>query len=491
MQQVLALKDQQLAILQGQAKAQAVAPTPSTQTPLAQKPPVQASAPVPATPAAQPATPAVSEDVDYFLLGGGASAVVLGLLAFLWWRKRTQARSGMYADDFEDIPDFFASAIENNVAKGSDTIGASSFFSDFTFGDFDTFDTDQGEIDPVSEADVYLAYGRYQQAEELMRDVIKGQPNRDDFKLKLLEIFYTNENKPSFEAYAQQLADAGKKEDFDFWSKVTEMGSEICPGSTLFNTEIDRFYPSHKVSLDKIDKEEITQPKVKPETEDDIIIAEGNVIESKTTETEETEDADYGRKTLNTTPLERSTNPTNHFLGIDLSSFEEGFDGSKNNESIDFDLNSDLPDELLESFFTRPQDSPATDEFESFEFDFSIGDNDNNLSALDQNQQKQNELLSIENPNATTSNFANDVLAGNYRFENKATGTERHYFDNHTGLEIFDLTDMDELETKLDLAIAYRDIRDNDAFKVIVNEVIKKGTTEQKKLAQALLNDLQ
>ena len=82
-----------------------------------------------------------------------------------------------------------------------------------------------------------MAYGRYQQAEELMRDVIKDQPGRDECKLKLLEIFYSNENKHAFEAYANELAKAGKKDDVEFWAKVTEMGSEICQDSTLFSSK--------------------------------------------------------------------------------------------------------------------------------------------------------------------------------------------------------------------------------------------------------------
>ena len=129
--------------------------------------------------------------------------------------------------------------------------GKSSFFSEFTFGDFDTFDTDQGEIDPVSEADVYLAYGRYQQAEELMRDVIKDQPDRDECKLKLLEIFYSSENKQAFETYANELAKAGKKDDVEFWAKVTEMGSEICQDSTLFSSEVDGFSPKENTIFEK------------------------------------------------------------------------------------------------------------------------------------------------------------------------------------------------------------------------------------------------
>jgi pilus assembly protein FimV len=49
---------------------------------------------------------------------------------------------------------------------------------------------------------------------------------------------------------------------------------------------------------------------------------------------------------------------------------------------------------------------------------------------------------------------------------------------------------MDELETKLDLAKAYIDMSDTDAAKNMACEVLEKGTAEQKKVAQELLDDL-
>ena len=50
---------------------------------------------------------------------------------------------------------------------------------------------------------------------------------------------------------------------------------------------------------------------------------------------------------------------------------------------------------------------------------------------------------------------------------------------------------MDELETKLDLAKAYIDMSDTDAAKDMACEVLEKGSAEQKKVAQALLNNLE
>ena len=67
-----------------------------------------------------------------------------------------------------------------------------------------------------------------------------------------------------------------------------------------------------------------------------------------------------------------------------------------------------------------------------------------------------------------------------------ASGSSKQYDE----FGVSDLTDMDELETKLDLAKAYIDMGDADAAKDIAKEVLEQGTIEQKKTAQALLDEL-
>jgi len=57
-------------------------------------------------------------------------------------------------------------------------------------------------------------------------------------------------------------------------------------------------------------------------------------------------------------------------------------------------------------------------------------------------------------------------------------------------LGVSDLTDMDEFETKIDLARAYIDMGDSDAAKDIAKEVLDKGSPEQKKIAQSILDEL-
>lgn len=178
---------------------------------------------------------------------GSAGFGLLGLFGWLWWRNNRVASnsnidsilassSEIHLPDVEEDNLKVSSFQEKtSVTPEEQPGGENSFLSDFSLSDFDTFGEDHGEVDPIAEADVYLAYGRYQQAEELMRQAINDYPERDECKLKLLEIYYANEDKEAFEKYANELNDSGKSVNADFWSKVVEMGSDLCPSATLFS----------------------------------------------------------------------------------------------------------------------------------------------------------------------------------------------------------------------------------------------------------------
>jgi len=96
--------------------------------------------------------------------------------------------------------------------------------------------------------------------------------------------------------------------------------------------------------------------------------------------------------------------------------------------------------------------------------------------------------LTTESADGNADNVFPDDF--NFDFDFSSLGDDG---SNDEDLEISgvsDLTDMDELETKLDLARAYRDMGDNESAKDIVTEVLEKGSSEQKKLAQVLLDEL-
>lgn len=45
-----------------------------------------------------------------------------------------------------------------------------------------------GEADPIAEAEVYIAYGRVQQAIEILEEGVKLAPDREDIANKLKEL---------------------------------------------------------------------------------------------------------------------------------------------------------------------------------------------------------------------------------------------------------------------------------------------------------------
>ena len=334
MQQIVALKDQQLAVLQNQSQEKPVARAESTQTMPSQTEVInQKPAQAVTGPVLQSEPEVRSSSNTYVLWLGGMTLGTLSLLGWLWWRKRVAGENTINPHLFTSsnvskatgLKGYASTSIEKNNANNTDAVGASSSLNEFTFGNINTFDTDQDEIDPVSEADVYLAVGRYQQAEELMRDVIKDQPDRDECKLKLLEIFYSTENYLAFEAYANELAKAGKKDDVAFWGKVTEMGREICQDSTLFSSGEDGNATKNNTPFKNDVANSVKSDLIKKEDETDI--NKSACSSSYFTESVITE----GSKKIPPT--------IDSLLNDDLTFFEDNLvDEPRNNDSIDFDL---------------------------------------------------------------------------------------------------------------------------------------------------------
>ncbi|MGR8929228.1 MAG: FimV/HubP family polar landmark protein [Gammaproteobacteria bacterium] len=519
MQQLLALKDQQLSALQSgdQQRAEQAAQqaqqlpeqTPETkptveqavpeQKPVPTPPPVEPKpTPAPPPPAAAPKprpvpTPPLEPESEtsplYYLTVGGLSFGILGALGWLWWRRRTEdeqpTTDSMFASASQiRLPDSDSSlsvpVIDMNTAGSYDvgTVGESSFISDFTPSDFEAFDTDQGEVDPMSEADVYLAYGRYQQAEDLMRQAIEEQPDKDDYKLKLLEIFYANENKERFAEYASKLADAGKNADRHFWNKVLDMAKEIMPespiigGSAATGQAKPEAVKSEKQTAELAPKPEPVEEEAEPES-----------------------DFDLGED--------------DNSLDFDLDTFAEKKPPEKTEdkkptstiESIDFDL-GDLSEPKPEKK-TEKSEKPS-DALETFDFNFDFGEDDSaeskaepssgksdldmeslDFSGLGGVDEEQEPVWEKDETDKLSSNESNDF---DFNFDFEAPKSEGK--DEELDLGVSDLTDMDEFETKIDLAKAYIDMGDTDAAKNIAEEVLAKGSKEQQQAAQAILDEI-
>ena len=411
---------------------------------------------------------------NYYYLGTG----LLVLLGFGWLighRRRTEEEINENSI-FSSASEMAAADSEGKIStpvldKKTDydvgTIGESSFLSEFTLGDFDVFETDQAEVDPSSETDVYLAYGRYQQAEELMRHAINEHPEKDEYKLKLLEIFYASENEGGFENYAKELDAAGKQTDINFWSKVSAMGSELIPASVLFSSE----QGEAKIEATDVPVDDYLKTSSKASNDDVDAVTEAMTklgdaeVKTAGADSDSGGDADFDLRGLS---MEDSAEEKD-----DANSDKAGSAEQKDDiESVDFDF--DLSQfEAIDS--ADDQQSKLADELETFDF---------NSSSKDEPLQKSDD--SSESKAAENNDFDFDFAFDDVSAEpgSEIAGSD----ENVSGVS--DLTDRDEIETKIDLAKAYIDMGDEAAARGIAQEVLAHGNDAQKSEAQAILKKL-
>lgn len=227
LQKILVLKDERLAYLQDQ---QAIKTTPTIDN----APTAQTSNDKPKTSIVSKHTlkpepiaktnRAVSSNV--LLIVG---TIILGLLSWLWSRSKKHAE--------QQTEQLFATT--NDDPADNSSVREDLHLSEFIPSNFEPLDANENKIDLMAEADVYLAYDRYQQAEDLIRQAIEDKPDEDKYKLKLLEILQASKNKRAFEAFATELTNAGKHNDHVFWGKVVAMGVNIAPDFALFNDQTD------------------------------------------------------------------------------------------------------------------------------------------------------------------------------------------------------------------------------------------------------------
>jgi pilus assembly protein FimV len=208
----------------------------------AEKPPVPATAetkPEPPTPpkkpAVEPPPPApepsfLEENAALVYGGGGILALLLGYLGFNAWRRKQQASGGPTTSRISE-GDLTANSVFGTTGGQAVDTGA-SIQTDFSQSSLGAIDADEG-VDPVAEADVYMAYGRDAQAEEILIDALKNDPARHAIHLKLLEIYAGRKSLKQFEELATDLHGQTGGAGAD-WEKAAALGRSIDPENVLY-----------------------------------------------------------------------------------------------------------------------------------------------------------------------------------------------------------------------------------------------------------------
>ena len=200
----------------------------------AEAPAAVAKKPVVVVPPAPAPEPTLVDQIldNSLLLGGGALVALLAGLGFARFRKNK--KSGSVDSSFLDSrlqPDsFFGASGGRRIDTSASKAGGSSMA--YSPSQLDA----AGDVDPIAEADVYLAYGRDQQAEEILREALRTHPTRLAIHTKLLEIFAKRRDNKAFESMALTAFNLTNGQGAE-WSYVSQMGRELEPGNSLYQPQ--------------------------------------------------------------------------------------------------------------------------------------------------------------------------------------------------------------------------------------------------------------
>jgi pilus assembly protein FimV len=186
---------------------------------------------VPKSPVEEPSF--IDENSTLVYGGGGVIALLLGYFGFSAWRRKHQGGDETSPPSTGSLTgsELMANSVFGSTGGQSVDTGA-SIQTDFSQANLTAIDTDEG-VDPVAEADVYMAYGRDAQAEEILVDALKNDPSRHAIHLKLLEIYAGRKSVKQFEGVASDLhgQTGGAGPD---WQKAAAMGLALDPGNALY-----------------------------------------------------------------------------------------------------------------------------------------------------------------------------------------------------------------------------------------------------------------
>lgn len=193
-----------------------------------------ASAPKPKPAAIPPPLPEPSlldELLDNPILPAGAVGLLALLGGFAFYRSRQRKKASQVDSSFLESklqPDsFFGSSGGQRIDTADEAPTGSSLA--YSPSQLDA----AGDVDPVAEADVYLAYGRDLQAEEILKEALKMNPTRIAIHGKLLEILAKRRDARAFEVLAGDVFKLSGGEGAE-WERICEFGRDLEPENALY-----------------------------------------------------------------------------------------------------------------------------------------------------------------------------------------------------------------------------------------------------------------
>lgn len=422
---------------------------------------------------------------------GGIGAAVLGIGGLLFVRrKRAQQLGAFTASNMAPAPAAAAGASAAHAATleaaadkkgGLVETGESAFLSEFNKVAPGAADSD--DVDPVAEADVYLAYGRDAQAEEILKEAMPKDPQRVEIPLKLLEIYAGRKSVEAFESIANTVH-AAIGEDHPAWARVCELGHSIDPGNSLYGS--GRAEPSlgsdsalgrnNVISFPERKGEPEQEPELKEGLDFDLGFGDAAAPAAPAAEAPGAakESVDFDFSELSAEPAAGKPD-----LGLDQPGAPDKFD-------LEFDVGSQEAEkvELPLAAAASANDGLAADLDIDFDLD-APGSPGGAATASPARVEQTSRLadLDLALPAAAATAAPALDLKG-ISLDLDVPSSDRAAAGAETA--IGDAPAWRTAATKLDLARAYLELGDKEGAKEIIDEVIKEGTPAQQQEAQKL-----
>ncbi len=169
-------------------------------------------------------------DNPYVLPGAGLLLLLLGAFGFYRYKNKrgdvAQVDSSFLESRLQPDSFFGASGGQRIDTSEGGATGSSLVYSP---SQLDA----AGDVDPVAEADVYLAYGRDLQAEEILKEAMRTSPTRVAIHAKLMEIYAKRRDTKAFEVVAADAFNLTHGQGPE-WAYISELGRDLDPGNPMY-----------------------------------------------------------------------------------------------------------------------------------------------------------------------------------------------------------------------------------------------------------------
>jgi len=401
------------------------------------------------------------------LLWRGIGGIIVVILLLVFWRMKKRMEDDGFQDDL--VASTGAGSMDTTEIFELPDVG-DDMLVELDMDDDEESSEQSGEaFDPLGEADIYIAYGKIDQAETLLLEAIEDNPIRSDYKVKLMECYAESDNKESFEKLEVEVKDAV---DADEWSEqINLLRSKTWENDETETMDEDEFdLPSTEDIFGDDDEDDFgIDLSDDSSLEDDSLL---NDVSSKRTED------DFGLDSAEDEGDEESIKIDDRMGDLD------NFDELDDNDELDLDDlgldDSDLYDLNLSEASLNDKDS--VDDTEQS----TIGTNDDEFSLdLDEEIDLGSDLTEQD-----VEESDNDLSIDIDSEDDVSLDIDDDFYFDEEGDESIDFgeTLSYEIATKLDLARAYVDMGDVDGAKEILVEVVADGTEQQKIEAQDLID---